>query len=149
MSTLGWIILAVVVVVVVVIGVLAMRAARARAMSRRAEQATGLRRDAVAHDSSIAQGRHQVTRAEAEAAVAKQRAEEAEQQAEAAREGLAHDEARREDLLREADRVDPSVDHRADDYRPTPPATSGGAHAGEPTDESGLGTASGEHRASA
>ncbi len=31
------------------------------------------------------------------------------------------DRARQEDTLREADRIDPDVDHRADDYSPTTP----------------------------
>ncbi len=42
----------------------------------------------------------------------------AEAQAAEARQKLAQTEAQQEDAIREADRLDPSVDHRSDDYTP-------------------------------
>jgi hypothetical protein len=52
------------------------------------------------------------------------------------------EQARQEDALREADRVDPDVNHRADDYSPTTPST--GTPVAEPgttsTTSTGTGT---------
>jgi flagellar biosynthesis/type III secretory pathway M-ring protein FliF/YscJ len=55
---------------------------------------------------------------------AREEAEIAEARAMEARQGLAQTEAQQEDTLREADRLDPSVDHRGESYQPgdaTPP----------------------------
>lgn len=128
MSTLGWIILAIIVVVVVVALVLIARSLRGRKLHQRASQASELRQAAHHKAPDIAESRQQLGEAETQAAAARMQAEKAEREAHAARDALAHDEAHQENLLREADRVDPAVDHRADDYRPTAPST-GGAHA--------------------
>lgn len=127
MSTTGWIIVAIAVVVVVAL-VLILGSLRGSRMRRRAEHASEMRREAQAKAPDIAASRQQLGEAETQAAAARMQAEKAEREAAAARDALAHDEASQEDLLREADRVDPSVNHRSDDYRPTPPA-SGGTHA--------------------
>jgi hypothetical protein len=55
---------------------------------------------------------------------AREQAEIAEARAAEARQELAQTEAQREDTVREADRLDPSVDHTGADYAPqhvTPP----------------------------
>jgi biopolymer transport protein ExbB/TolQ len=81
----------------------------------RAEQ---LRLQAATQDPSISQSREQAADAEAQAQLARQEAERAERRAAEARQGMRVDEARQEDAVREADRIDPDVDHRSDGYEP-------------------------------
>lgn len=59
--------------------------------------------------------------AEARAEDARAIAARARARAEAARQEAEMDQARHEDTLREADRIDPDVDHTAEDYTPTSP----------------------------
>ena len=111
-----WILVAIVVVVALV-GVAMMASKRrgtAKAEDRRHE-AEQLREDAVAGASGLDSSRAQAQEARTEAQQAKARATQAER-------GAAMDEATVEDRVREADRVDPDVDHRAEDYEPEAPA---------------------------
>lgn len=57
-------------------------------------------------------------KAAAEAEQARLAAERAEERAAAAQQGLVQQQAMHEDRIRAADRLDPDVDHRADDYTP-------------------------------
>jgi FtsZ-interacting cell division protein ZipA len=118
MSTTGWIILAVVVVVVVLVALMAWRAQHRRKMAARAQE---LRSEARAHAPEVGQTRQEAREAEVRAEAARLEAERAQRDADAAKTALAQQEAVHEDRLREADRLDPAVDHEADDYEPTAP----------------------------
>jgi ABC-type Na+ efflux pump permease subunit len=111
-----------VIIVIVVVVVLAIAVAAYLMSKRRTEQrrhrADELRTKADAQLGAVDTSQQEAAAAEARAAVARAEAERAEQQATEAKRGLQFDEARREDALREADAVDPDVDHRSDDYRP-------------------------------
>jgi FtsZ-interacting cell division protein ZipA len=111
-----WILVAIVVVVAIVGVALAASKRRGTAKAEhRRHEAEQLREDAVAGASGLTASRAQAQEARAEAEVARARATEAERRA-------AMDEATVEDRVREADQVDPDVDHRAEDYQPEAPA---------------------------
>lgn len=116
MSTIGWIIVAVVIVVVLLVAFAAWRAQRRKKMAARAEE---LRSEARSHAPEIGQNRQDAREAQVRADAARLEAERAQRESEAAQTALAQQEAAREDRLREADRLDPHVDHRADDYEPS------------------------------
>jgi FtsZ-interacting cell division protein ZipA len=115
----GWIIVA---VVVIALGaVLALIAISARGKSKaddhaRAEQ---LRDKAHARAGDLDSERAVAAEAERRAEEARQAAAEAEKQAAEAQTSVAQQEAIVEDQVRAADRLDPEVDHTADDYAPT------------------------------
>ena len=92
---------------------------------RKAEQqrahAEELRTQAATRAPDLQQSSLQAREAEAQAQLKKAEAERAEVEAERARQGHTVEQARHEDVLREADRVDPDVNHRSDDYTPTTP----------------------------
>ena len=71
------------------------------------------------HASDLGAHRQEAHEAEVRAEAARLEAERARREADEASTALAQQEAVREDRLREADRLDPTVDHKADDYRPT------------------------------
>ena len=111
-----WLVVAI--VVVVALAGLAVAASRRRGTAKaehRRHEAEQLREDAVAGASGLDSSRAQAQEARTEAQQAKARATQAER-------GAAMDEATVEDRVREADRVDPDVDHRAEDYEPEAPA---------------------------
>ena len=101
---------------------------------RKAEQqrahAEELRTQAATRAPDLQQSSLQAREAEAQAKLKRAEAERAEVEAEQARQGHAVEQARHEDVLREADRVDPDVNHRSADYAPTTPAM--GTPAAEP-----------------
>lgn len=121
MSTIGWIIVAVVVIVVLAALAMWWRTRRQHQLSARADE---LRTEARAHASELAPERDEAREAKIRADAARLEAERAQRQADEASTALAQQEAVHEDKLREADRLDPSVDHKADGYHPTP----GGSH---------------------
>ena len=84
--------------------------ARERADELRSEAAT----TAASHDEQAARARE----AQAEADRVRARADLLEAQAREERTAYDQAQARQEDHLREADRIDPDVDHRAGDYEP-------------------------------
>jgi FtsZ-interacting cell division protein ZipA len=131
MSTIGWIVVAVVIVVVVLAVLAAWRAQHRRTLTTRART---LRDEARSHAPEVGQNRLEAREAEVRADAARLEAERARREAEEARTALAQQEAADEDRIREADRLDPAVDQEADGYRPTaeedrPPTP--GAHRGE------------------
>lgn len=132
MSTIGWIILAIIVVVVVVALVALALALRKRRRQQRAARASELRSEAMAKGGDVTVGRRQASTLDANAQMARAEAERAEEKAAEARRAVQQQEAEREDRLREADRLDPSVDHTADTYEP--PTRGNGAG---PTGETG------------
>ena len=111
-----WIVIAIVVVLAVV-GLLVM-AANKKKQEQRRTQASELRTDAHAQSASVLDADRQARDAEANAARARVEAERAEQQAAEASRARDMERATHEDHIREADRIDPDVDHRSDDYVP-------------------------------
>jgi hypothetical protein len=136
MGTAGWIILIVVIVVVVAAAAWAMMGNR-RTQAKR-EKAEQLRDEAAENAAAVEASRRQAQEADARAEVARAEAERAEQEAARTREAVSYEEARVEDRVRAADGIDPDVDTRADDYRPTEPTTSpetgGGVAYADPDD---------------
>jgi len=139
MSTTGWIIVAVVIVVVLLIALAAWRAAQRKKHAARAEE---LRSEARSHSAELGSTRQEAQEADVRAQAARLEAERTQREADAAKTALAQEEAAREDRIREADRLDPSVNHKADDYRPTYPDTGEGTDTIDTT-EAGTGTAGG------
>ncbi|MBF4769452.1 hypothetical protein ISU10_16915 [Nocardioides agariphilus] len=137
MNTAGWIILIVVVLVVAAAAAWALMGNR-RTQAQR-EHAEQLRNEAAEKTAAVEASRREAEEAAARAEVARAEAARAEQQAAQAQQGVTYEEARVEDHLRSADRVDPDVDTRADDYQPgepttTAPPAAGGTYA-DPADQ--------------
>ena len=135
MSGMTIVVLVVVVVVVAVAAAIVAMMLQRRNTERKHAQAEQLRSQAAAQSGSLSDSRRHAENADVEAQHARIQAdraradaEQAEARAAEAREGMAMDEAVTEDTVREADRLDPEVDHRADDYRPQAPT------AGSPAD---------------
>ena len=119
-STIVWIVV-VVIVVIALAAIIAGLGHRRRLESKRST-AQSIREETTTQGAeSIARSRVEAQEAEARAARARLEAERAEAQATDAKKGAQVEEARYEDRLREADRVDPDVDHTADDYQPLRP----------------------------
>ena len=127
-----WIVIAVVVVLAVV-GLLVM-AANKKKQEQRRTQAGELRTDAHAQSASVLDADRQAREAEANAARARVEAERAEQQAAEASRARDMERATHEDHIREADRIDPDVDHRSDDYVPEAEPQRFDTQTGEPLD---------------
>ncbi len=119
-STIIWII--VIVVVVLLIAALASFASTKR-KERQRVQAEELRGEAAGNTASIQDTQLQAEAAEAEAQRMRAEAERAAANAAEARQGADVERAQHEDKVRTADRIDPDVDHTADDYRPAPLGT--------------------------
>ncbi len=119
MGTIGWIIL-VIVILVVVAGAAYALMGNKRTEAKRHE-AEAIRAEASENAAAVEAQRRQAEEAAARAEVARAEAARAEQAAAEANQGVTVEEARVEDRLRTADHVDPDVDTRTDDYRPTEP----------------------------
>jgi FtsZ-interacting cell division protein ZipA len=134
MGTVGWIIL-IVVIAVIVIGVAVALNGNRRTAAKR-EEAESLRAEAAERTASVEASRREAEEQAARAEVARAEAARAEEAALQAQQGVQVEEARVEDHVRAADRVDPDVDTRSDEYRPTTPApgtAAGSATATDPT----------------
>ncbi|MCW2868094.1 MAG: hypothetical protein JWR20_2282 [Marmoricola sp.] len=114
-----WLIIAVVVIAVLLLVAVVVRSAQHKKKQVARERAGELRSE-VATSSTEHQEQEALAR-EREAEAERARAQADRLQAQADRERTAVDQTRahHEDRLREADRLDPDVDHRADDYSPT------------------------------
>lgn len=119
---LMWVVAAVVVVIVVLAVAALVVSMLRRKQAERRHQAQALRAEAAGGSGSIAESQRRAEEARAQEERARHQAEQARERAEAARQRLLVDEAHQEDRIREADRVDPDVDTRADDYAPQEPA---------------------------
>ena len=137
MSATSIIVLVAVVLVLLVLLGLIVGSARRRSLADDRARADQLRRHAHEDAADIPDARERVAAAEADAEEARRRAEAAEERADEERVALHQQEAAHEDRLRAADRLDPDVDHRADDYAPEaadpagpgrPPLTDEGQH---------------------
>ena len=89
---------------------------------RRAE-AERIRQEAATHAGGLEESQVKAREAEARAEQARLQAQRAEEEAARAHQGVAQERALHEDKLREADRLDPNVNHRAEDYDPDTRAT--------------------------
>ncbi len=115
-STIVWIIVAVLVVLALAALVAALM--KRRSTEKRRQEAERLRAEAHEHESSLRHTEVEAREAEARAARARLEAEQAEARAMEAKQGYQVHEATVEDRLREADRLDPHVDHSSQDYTP-------------------------------
>lgn len=106
-------------VVLVIVGIVLTMSTRRKAaeMEHDRSRAEEIRHEATA-TTGVRDSDLEAREAQIEADRAKLEAEQAETRAAEAQQGVQVEEARREDQLREADRLDPDVDHRADDYAP-------------------------------
>jgi flagellar biosynthesis/type III secretory pathway M-ring protein FliF/YscJ len=115
-----------IVVVVVVLVLLAVLAGllRTRSSGHRRRKAEEIRTEASTQVADVQRSHHDASRAEADAQRARAQAEQAEARAGEARRAADQERAGYEDRLREADRIDPDVDHETVDYSSdTPPPT--------------------------
>lgn len=115
-SEIIWIVVAVV-VVLALIG-LAVSMSRKRKATQNRQHAGELRHEARAQQGGVQQEELKAREAELEADRKRLEAERAETEADQARQGHLQEHAKVEDQVREADRVDPDVDHRSTDYAP-------------------------------
>ena len=115
-----------IIVLVIIAVVIAVAAFLVRKKNREANvaRADHLRTQAATQaQSTIAPAQERAAAAEAEAEQARAAAAKAEKEAEEARVAAQQIEATHEGQVRAADRIDPRVDHRADDYAPQVPGT--------------------------
>lgn len=118
------IIIVVVVALLLLIGLLlAARNRRKKELAR--QRADELRQDAGAATASTKAQEARARETEAEALAARERAERLQAEAEERRTEAQAAHAKREDAVREADRLDPDVDHKAADYEPRLDAVGG------------------------
>lgn len=117
--------IALIIIIVLVAAVVAVSMAiRNKNQQADIARADELRQQAAGQaQAQIAPAQDRAAVAEAEAEEARARAEQAEAQAEEARTAAQQVEASHEAQLRAADRLDPRVDHKADDYAPQVPGT--------------------------
>jgi flagellar biosynthesis/type III secretory pathway M-ring protein FliF/YscJ len=113
-----WLIWLIVIVVVVIVVAAVVSGAGKRRTSMRRGQAEGLRQHAAGQASELTESQRQAEERRAEADLARAEAERAEERAQAAQQGHQVEQATHEDTLREADRVDPDVDHQSEGYEP-------------------------------
>jgi FtsZ-interacting cell division protein ZipA len=119
-STALIILVVVVVIALAVVGLVVARGTKKREAAR--AQAEELRSDPVASGAGVHDANLEAQRAAEEAERLRREAEQAEAQARKAEQGVTVEQARQEDQLRQADRVDPDVNPKADDYDPSQPA---------------------------
>jgi hypothetical protein len=114
-----WIIVAAVVVLALLaVAAVAMRKKQQIKAEQRRVHADELRHQATATTPNVTEAQLRAEEADAQASLARTEAQRADEQAALERQRLAAEEAQREDLVREADRLDPDVDHTADGYAP-------------------------------
>ena len=110
------------VVIIALIGLVGFVMTKKQREQNRA-RAGGLRSEAGAAATEIPAAQVRAREAEARAERTRLEAQKAEEDAARANQALSAEQARYEDRVREADRLDPDVDHRAPDYHPdTSPA---------------------------
>lgn len=122
-ETTIWIVVAVVVVLAVLTVAALLMKANKRKQEQRRLHAQELRAEAHTHTGAVTESQRDAQLKAAEAERARIEAARAEEQAAAARQAAQVAEARVEDRVREADRIDPDVDHRSGDYTPQAPST--------------------------
>ena len=113
-----WLIWVIVIVVVLVVIAAVVSMMNKRRTEQRRTRAEALRQEATAQASGLTESERQAEELRAKADLAKAEAQKVEQQAATAEQGHQVEQASYEDKLREADRLDPDVDHRATEYQP-------------------------------
>jgi len=113
-----WLIWVIVIVVVLVIAALLVSLVGKRRTEQRRIRAEELRQDASAQASGLTESQREAEELRAKAELAEAEAERAAEQAQTAEQSHQVEQAGYEDKLREADRLDPDVDHKAGDYEP-------------------------------
>jgi type II secretory pathway pseudopilin PulG len=113
-----WLIWVIVIVVVVIIAAAIVSMTGRRRAAQRRRRADELRQQATAQASGLTESHRQAEDLRAKADLAQSEAARAEERAADAEGSHQVEQAGYEDKLREADRVDPDVDHKAGDYEP-------------------------------
>jgi FtsZ-interacting cell division protein ZipA len=115
----GTIVLIIVIAVIVLalIGLFGWMSNKKKREHRHAE-AERIRHEAAAGTGGIQESEVRAREAEARAEQARLQAERAEQDAARAHQGVTQEQAQHEERIREADRIDPAVDHRSEGYTP-------------------------------
>ena len=113
-----WLIWAIMIAVVIVVVAALVSVTGKRRSGQRHERAEELRQEATAQAAGLSASERQAEELRAKADLARSEAQHAEEQAANAEQGHQVEQAGYEDKLREADRLDPEVDHRAPDYEP-------------------------------
>jgi FtsZ-interacting cell division protein ZipA len=114
----AWLIWVIVIVVVLLIVAAVVAISGRRRTAQRHQRAEELRAEATAQASSLAESQREADELRAKAELARSEADRAEERAATAEQGHQVEQAGYEDKLRDADRVDPDVDHRSGDYEP-------------------------------
>lgn len=132
-DTIIWIVVAAIVLLALLaLAAAAMKKKKAQKAHEHRARAQELRTEAAGHVENVGQAKVGAKEAEARAERARLEAERADQEAAAAKQALAAEKEEYEQRLRDADRLDPDVNHKAKDYSPTPPTgtttTAGSAH---------------------
>ena len=115
--------------IIIIVILLVVLAAAFAVIRQRNQQANIARADQLRHEAAgqarttIPPAQERAAQAEAEAEEARARAEQAEAEAREAQLAAQQAEAAHEGQIRAADRLDPRVDERADDYAPQVPGT--------------------------
>lgn len=113
-----WLIWLIVIVVIVVVVALIVMLTRTRRTAHRRTRADELRQEASDHAARLPESQRETDELRAKADLAKAEAARAEERAANAEQGHRVEQAGYEDKVREADRLDPDVAHKADDYEP-------------------------------
>lgn len=126
-----WVVIILIILVVVLVAGLIWSAARRKKEQQARARADELRSDAAGTAAGHAEQEARAREAKAEADRVRAQADQLEAQASQEQRSFDMNRAQEEDRLREADRIDPEVDHTAPDYQPgTAHATSAdGEHA--------------------
>jgi hypothetical protein len=114
----AWLIWVIVIVVVVVIVAAVIALTGKRRTENRRHRAEQLRQEASVQAGALPESHRQAEELRAKADLAQAEAERAEDRAATAEQGHQVEQASYENKLREADRLDPDVDHRSSDYEP-------------------------------
>ena len=116
-----WLVVAIVVVLAIIAAVAMVLGRRKKQhdLEVRRVQADQLRHQAAGQTEDVRTAEQRAEATQAEARLARERADGAERKAADAQRQASYEQARQEDDVREADQVDPRVDHQADDYEPT------------------------------
>ena len=114
----AWVIWLIVIVVVVLAGIAIFGLTGRRRTDLRRERADALRQEASTQAAALPETQRQAEDLRAKADLARSEAARAEERAANAEQGHRIEQASYEDRLREADRLDPAVDEKADGYEP-------------------------------
>lgn len=115
MKTVLIVVIALLVLAAIVAAVLVLNR---RHRTQKHQHAVAIRHEAGAETRGVRESQLHAEEAEARAERARAQAAQAEREAADARHGVSAEQAAYEDRIREADRIDPEVDHRSQEYAP-------------------------------